>query len=179
MHHNRDQLVGMGDRNAPQTAYDAGLQRGETLRAGQRAPTFNLTSANYRRIILRGAKPKLAPVPIAQKHLTQIRLDTRGDPQGCRQRRGGLVRALHGRHVNRVNRLTSEPLAYGTGLSLALGAQGGIPLPINHRKAFAAHGGLRLTVADQQNITGPFCGGKPMLPYLVAHISPFQITLPQ
>jgi hypothetical protein len=129
-----------------------------------------------RRIILSNAKPKFAPIPRAKEHLAQIRFNHRRQPQMRRQRGRGLMRALHRCDVNRLDRFGLQPLAHRDGLRVPLRSEGGIPLPVDHRKTFPAHSGLRFPVPDQQQISAVVGQPEPMLsrffhPDLFSHFS--------
>lgn len=167
MHNNRNQLIRMRHRNPLQPTFHAGLQLRRGLGPRNLTPFLPLPCTHKSRIILSRTEPKLAPVPIAQEHLMQIRINPRLQPQMARQRSSRLMRSHHFGHINSRNWLCSQPRADAMCLPLPDLHQRRITLPIHHWKALPAHGGLRLTMPDQQNIRRTL--RRPKLMLLTTH----------
>ena len=105
MHHHGHQLIRMGRRNPLQAAPHTGIERLRALCARDLAPVLSGPHPLNDGIVLSRAEPVFTAIPVAQKYLVQIGVNTRSQPQMLRQRGGGLMRPLHLCHVNRLDRL--------------------------------------------------------------------------
>jgi hypothetical protein len=109
---------------------------------------------------------ELAPLPFAQMHLAQVGFNQRIDPQSFDQRRGGLMRALHGGDVHRSDRFAGGDQAVGgaPGLFDTHRIERWVALAVDHRVGDPLDVRCGLAVAHQQDLAGAGWAREPGLP---------------
>ena len=152
--HDDDALIRMCGDDALKPSPDPRVELVVRLGSGDDVPTFLHEDLLEDRVAPGRAAPELALFPVAEEHLAQVGLFDRCQPGACGERRGGLVRSLERRDVDRGDGFVLQALREELGLLHADRVERGVAVTVAGRERAIGMRRRRLAVTDEEHGRG-------------------------
>lgn len=161
-----DLLVGVSLGNSVDTSLNPSAELRRRLGTWNDIPTLFGEHLHGDRVRLAGVLAERRTLPVAEVDLAQVRLDLGRNPQQVGERCRRLRRTTQGRHVDRGNRLVSQPRGKSLGLVDAHRVQIRIGMAVGEIVRLVLASRRRLAVPNDQQVTSACRWGKSVLPIL-------------